>query len=707
VVADVQGTPPGGGWFPDPAGSPYLRWWDGSAWTDHFIDATTGAPPRELPVAASSVQQATTGAQAETPAAAVETPADAAPAATAAASPEAATSAATSIATGAAGAAGLFPVAEPTPAFADVATPVPSVTPVVEPAAVSPAASEPELPVSASAAPTDGAPLTRRQLREQEERQSLENFSPAVAAPESGPVAAPTPTAFSFDPVPATPQPMTPEQTAAEQTAAEQTAAEPITPEPMSPEPTMPERAPYSFDLTPVPAVPEPTPASFEATPFSFSAGPVAAEPTVAEPAVAEPAVPEPSPFTFGQTPVPAVPDPANTGPSPFTFGQTPVPAVPESTTPEQAVVPAASADPFGGTMPPPAMPTIAQQSPFQPTPFQPTQQTPFQPAPAQSNPAQPASDAAPTSWPFVTGFDGASGTSSAGVASAPAPFSPSSAGSVPSSWLGAPPPQPSDAYALPGQPGTAAASAAETAEPMTRSRQRQSEEHFGGDDGVPTSSTWAVWVFAALPILHFGLVYLLYIATKPTDDTYRFAVLLGPIVIYLVLAVVDRSILARAGHETLPSPLLAIIPPLYLGFRVTRVGRSSLPQLITWFVLQAVMIAVLVLVFPTQFSQLTSGTTAATSTVITPAKSTTITAAQRATELTPAGMQSALTKQFLTQGISLTSVTCPPLPDKNDKTQVTCKGVMSSGNLDIVVAVDSALKTSAFDIVSSAPPAK
>ena len=241
----------------------------------------------------------------------------------------------------------------------------------------------------------------------------------------------------------------------------------------------------------------------------------------------------------------------------------------------------------------------------------------------------------------------------------------------------------------------------------MTRSRQRQSEEHFGDENGEPSSSTWAVWVFAALPVLHFGLVYLLYIATKPTDDTYRFAVLLGPIVIYLALAAVDRSILARAGHETLPSPLLAIIPPLYLGFRVTRVGRSSLPQLITWFILQAAMIAVLVLVFPTQFSQLTSGTTAATSTVIKPAASTTITPAQRATELTPAGMQTALTKQFLTQGISLTSVTCPPLADKNDKTQVTCTGVMSSGNLDIVVAVDSALKTSAFDIISSTPPTK
>jgi hypothetical protein len=30
------------GWYPDPAGSPLLRWYDGGAWTDHL------APPEQV-----------------------------------------------------------------------------------------------------------------------------------------------------------------------------------------------------------------------------------------------------------------------------------------------------------------------------------------------------------------------------------------------------------------------------------------------------------------------------------------------------------------------------------------------------------------------------------------------------------------------------------------------------------------------------------
>lgn len=36
------------GWYPDPAGSPRSRWWDGTQWTEHFYDASTGVPVADL-----------------------------------------------------------------------------------------------------------------------------------------------------------------------------------------------------------------------------------------------------------------------------------------------------------------------------------------------------------------------------------------------------------------------------------------------------------------------------------------------------------------------------------------------------------------------------------------------------------------------------------------------------------------------------------
>jgi hypothetical protein len=57
-VADVPSAPvvpatpaappapagPQAGWYPDPSGSPVLRWWDGAAWTDHTHAVPQAAP---------------------------------------------------------------------------------------------------------------------------------------------------------------------------------------------------------------------------------------------------------------------------------------------------------------------------------------------------------------------------------------------------------------------------------------------------------------------------------------------------------------------------------------------------------------------------------------------------------------------------------------------------------------------------------------
>jgi uncharacterized protein YxjI len=41
----VTQPPPPAGWYPDPAGTPGTRWWDGRAWTEHLRQAAPPPPP--------------------------------------------------------------------------------------------------------------------------------------------------------------------------------------------------------------------------------------------------------------------------------------------------------------------------------------------------------------------------------------------------------------------------------------------------------------------------------------------------------------------------------------------------------------------------------------------------------------------------------------------------------------------------------------
>jgi hypothetical protein len=40
MTSDSAGPPPG--WYADPSGSPALRWWDGTAWTEHLSQPAVG-----------------------------------------------------------------------------------------------------------------------------------------------------------------------------------------------------------------------------------------------------------------------------------------------------------------------------------------------------------------------------------------------------------------------------------------------------------------------------------------------------------------------------------------------------------------------------------------------------------------------------------------------------------------------------------------
>lgn len=56
-MTDYSGNLPPAGWYPDPYGAPYERWWDGAQWTDH---TNTPAAPEPVQAPAEPVYQAPT-----------------------------------------------------------------------------------------------------------------------------------------------------------------------------------------------------------------------------------------------------------------------------------------------------------------------------------------------------------------------------------------------------------------------------------------------------------------------------------------------------------------------------------------------------------------------------------------------------------------------------------------------------------------------
>jgi hypothetical protein len=592
VVANAEGTTPGAGWFADPAGSPYLRWWDGSQWTDNFIDAKTGAPPGELPAAPSAPAASTTpevvAAQAEPepvipelavaetaiPAEAQASAEDAAPEVASAGSSDSAFAPGSPFAPVIPGAYVPAAAVAPTPDLVqEPSAPGPVVPEAVVPEAVAPepAAFDPGPSFPEQTSPV-GPQLTRRQARIMQEMEEARNNGAVVGGEEGE--------------------------------APELPAVPPVIQQPVIQQPVV--------------------------------APPVVEPPVVQQPAVQQPAVDVQPPV---QTPI--VPPP------------TPVPVVQAPAAQEPVVVPL----------------------PTPPTPFD------------TSTVAPPTVTTAPTAWPFAAAPDAATAVPAAAAAGAGA-----TASATP--WLNAPAPSP-DAVLPVESPAY---------EPMARPRSQagSAQEVFVG-----STNNWAIWVFAALPILHLAIIWYVYTSVQPSfDSPIRWGVLLGPIVFYILLAQVDLTILKRNGHVNLPSVLLAIIPLLYLGIRSARLGVRTLPPLVVWVVLQAGAVIALMFVFPTIYSQLTSATDPNASTVVAPAAATQpLTTSQRASELTPSGMAGEITKELAAKGVTLKSVTCPPLQSTQDAVTVTCVGAVDDGtSLNIVVAVDSNNTSSAFDIVSSGP---
>ena len=218
-------------------------------------------------------------------------------------------------------------------------------------------------------------------------------------------------------------------------------------------------------------------------------------------------------------------------------------------------------------------------------------------------------------------------------------------------------------------------------------------------------STTWAVWAFALVPALLAAGAWLalsrLHLAAAVP---LQIGLIAASVILSLVFAATDRRMLRRREFDRTAPTALAIIPPLYLLVRAIRVGAAGIAPLLVWLLIQAASVVFLLLQAPAVVAFLPVGATHAISP---PAvASGPLSAAARATELTPTGMAAALTAQTLAKNLHFDSISCPTLASTVDGTSATCVGTLASVKLNLNVVVDSSLPNSAFALVSEAPAA-
>jgi hypothetical protein len=186
------------------------------------------------------------------------------------------------------------------------------------------------------------------------------------------------------------------------------------------------------------------------------------------------------------------------------------------------------------------------------------------------------------------------------------APITPPNAWATPANaWATAPAPAAADGFPI-ALNGAAVSTPSENRPTANRPMENRTSATDTRDAPV---ATWAVWLFAALPALHLALAWAVFDQLAPADTSIlRWVVLVGPIIVYLVLAGLDRFALLRGGQVGAVPVAFAIIPPLYLVIRVVRLGVRALAPLIVWIVLQAAAVAALIFVFPAVYSAITGG---------------------------------------------------------------------------------------------------
>jgi len=375
--------------------------------------------------------------------------------------------------------------------------------------------------------------------------------------------------------------------------------------------PTAPPTSPAPVQSTPVqstpaqstPAQPSPSHAAQPTPPQGAPSTPPQAFPGN-QPPVGQPAPASPSPSTPppGSQPPPAHEPMAPTVPRPSPpVNQHSNPQSGPVSLPEWATLP-------GLTLPPdlsslPGMesssvlhpPTFLEPEPQRGLPTLPVFEPPFIPqrpdvqetpgareVPAPQQPQAPA----PPATPYAPPPSGAQYDvpPPPGMAHVPTsgPILPPSAFVAPqmpaAAWPQLPPVGSAPALDVPGAPAAL--------EPLSRTMPNRSFETAAG------SATASSWLIGVLPLLQFGAVYLVFevlgVALAPG---MQWGVLAIPAAFSLLFASADRRKLTTLGFSA-PSVIFGLIPPLYLIVRCVTTGRSSVPPLIAWIVLQAGAVA-------------------------------------------------------------------------------------------------------------------
>lgn len=278
--------------------------------------------------------------------------------------------------------------------------------------------------------------------------------------------------------------------------------------------------------------------------------------------------------------------------------------------------------------------------------------------------------------------------------------------------WLGAPPPMvPRSSIRRPSAAPDLGSLLAQDRPAYVPMGSHYGSQVSSGGANLPIATgslTWAVWVFAILPIVHFMLVWLLIGELHGSQGSWlRYVVFGGPTVLYLVLARADHQALLRDGRGTVAHTAWAVIPPLYLLIRWFRVGGASALPFIAWLLLEGAAIAFLVLQSPAVFGGfgavgVPGGTPTASTSFAHP-----LTEAERAAQLTPTGMATKLRSDLAAAKLKFTDVTCPAIPSTEDGTRVICTGLLASVKMDLTVLIDSAEPNVAFGLVGESVSAQ